>query len=83
MIDDVAAKYGAKIIRTPVGEANVASVMQDRAALIGGEGNGGVILPSVTHVRDSLVGMVMMLEMLAESQATLSEHIKNIPVYPI
>ena len=54
MLDDVAARHGARVIRTAVGEANVVEAMKREGALAGGEGNGGVIWPRVTYVRDSL-----------------------------
>src|SRR5690606_2078438 len=48
MIDDVAARYGARIVRSPVGEANVVAAMREHHAILGGEGNGGVIWPQIT-----------------------------------
>ncbi len=83
MIDDIASRYGAQVLRTPVGEANVASVMQKEAALAGGEGNGGVIYPPVTLVRDSLVGMALVLEMLARRRLPLSDIVREVPSYAI
>lgn len=83
MIDDVAARLGATVIRTPVGEANVAAAMRRCGALIGGEGNGGVIWPRVAYVRDSLGGIGLILDMLARRQATLSALVAQLPTYAI
>lgn len=83
MIDDIAARVGGTVHRTPVGEANVAKGMRDHGARLGGEGNGGIILAEVSQVRDSLVGMAMLLEMLAEHKRSLSEVVASIPAYAI
>ncbi len=83
MIDDLAEQYGARVIRTPVGEANVAAAMREHEAIVGGEGNGGIIWPKVIHVRDSLVGMALILEMLAKRKQPLSTIAGEIPTYAI
>lgn len=83
MIDDIAANVGAKVLRTAVGEANVAAGMAQSGSTIGGEGNGGVIWPKVSGVRDSLVGMAILLEMLAKRGKPLSELVKLTPTYAI
>lgn len=83
MIDDVAAMFGAAVLRTAVGEANVAAAMQQHRMIIGGEGNGGVILPAVSYVRDSLVGMALILEMLAVASQTVGQAVRRIPGYCI
>ena len=83
MIDDVAAKHGAVVHRTAVGEANVAAAMRKHGAIIGGEGNGGVILPPVTFVRDSITGMALVLEMLARQGRPVSAIVNDIPRYAI
>ena len=56
----------ARVVRTPVGEANVVEAMMRTTRVIGGEGNGGVIDPRVVPVRDSLVGMAYVLQLMAE-----------------
>ena len=82
MIDDLAARYpGATVIRTPVGEANVAAAMQQSGAMIGGEGNGGVIFPKVCFVRDSLSAMTLVLSLLAAEGRPLSEIVAELPRY--
>ncbi len=83
MVDDLAGRFGAEVIRTPVGEANVAAAMQREGALAGGEGNGGVIYPPVTLVRDSLIGMALVLEMLAVTGKPLSALVREVPSYAI
>ncbi len=89
MLDDVAARYGGRVIRTPVGEANVVEVMKREHALAGGEGNGGVIWPRVTYVRDSLSAMGLVLWLLSPSGAgrgtkrKLSEIVASMPRYAI
>lgn len=66
-VDDVAEKYGASTVRTPVGEINVVNGMKESGAVIGGEGSGGVILPALHYGRDSLAGTAITLaNMLAQ-----------------
>ena len=83
MLDDIAAAAGVTVIRTPVGEANVAAAMQKHGCIVGGEGNGGVILPPVTLVRDSLVGMALVLELIAQRGKPLSAITAEVPSYAI
>ncbi|MCK6477093.1 MAG: hypothetical protein L6Q35_09715 [Phycisphaerales bacterium] len=89
MLDDVAGRYGASVLRTAVGEANVVETMKARGALLGGEGNGGSIWPRVTYVRDSLAAMGLVLWLLSPAGAgngrkrKLSEVISGIPTYAI
>lgn len=73
MIDDIAAKAGCRVIRTPVGEANVADAMVQNNCVIGGEGNGGIIDLRVGPIRDSLVGMALTLQLMAETGKTVSQ----------
>ena len=73
MIDDVAEKAGGHVIRTAVGEANVAAAMLENDCIIGGEGNGGVIDLRVGPVRDSLVGIALILQLMAETGKTISQ----------
>jgi len=73
MIDDVAEKEGGKVIRTAVGEANVAAAMLENDCIIGGEGNGGVIDLRVGPVRDSLVGIALVMQLMAETGKTISQ----------
>ena len=73
MIDDIAEHAGCTVIRTPVGEANVANAMVEHNCVIGGEGNGGIIDLRVGPIRDSLVGMALVLELLAETGKMVSQ----------
>lgn len=82
-IEDIAETYGAKVIRTAVGEINVAKKIIESNAIIGGEGSGGVILPMVHTGRDSLVGIALSLSALAEFNGTISEKRKELPHYEI
>jgi phosphomannomutase len=72
MIDDIAYKANSQVMRTAVGEANVASAMLEHDCIIGGEGNGGVIDLRVGPVRDSLVGIALVLQLMAETGKTIS-----------
>jgi phosphomannomutase len=81
MIDDIAQKAGGQVIRTPVGEANVANTMLEHNCIIGGEGNGGVIDLRVGPVRDSLVGMALVLQLMAETGKTVSQLVGEIGSY--
>jgi phosphomannomutase len=81
MIDDVAGKAGGRVIRTAVGEANVASAMLDHDCIIGGEGNGGVIDLRVGPVRDSLVGIALVMQLMAETEKTISQLVDEIGGY--
>ena len=81
MVDDIAAAAGVKVFRAPTGEANVAEAMQREGCIFGGEGNGGVIEPRVAPVRNSLVGIAMILQYLAETGKPLSHLVAKIPSY--
>jgi phosphomannomutase len=81
MVDDIASKFKSTVIRTPVGEANVAAAMMDHQAVIGGEGNGGVIDPRIGPVRDSLIGMTLILELMTRTGKTISQIVSAIPKY--
>jgi len=73
MIDDVAEKAGGQVVRTAVGEANVAAAMFEHDCIIGGEGNGGVIDLRVGPVRNSLVGIALVLQLMTETGKTVSQ----------
>lgn len=81
MIDVVAARYGQPCHRSPVGEAHVVAAMRSAGAVIGGEGNGGVILPELHAGRDGLVGSAIILSALARSGRKLSELADALPRY--
>ena len=81
VVEDIAQQYGCACIRTPVGEANVVAGMRSIDAVIGGEGNGGVIDPRVGWIRDPYIGMATILQLMAESGRTLSELVAALPTY--
>ncbi len=81
--EDIASKHGSVCHRAAVGEANVADRMLEVGAVIGGEGNGGVIDPRVGLVRDPFIGMGLILNLMAESGRKLSELVAELPVYHI
>jgi phosphomannomutase len=83
MLDDIAAKFSGSVVRTPVGEANVVQAMLKENAIIGGEGNGGVIDPRIVPGRDSLVGMAYVLNLMADSGKTISQLVAELPKYEI
>jgi phosphomannomutase len=83
LVEDIATKFGCACHRSAVGEANVAAKMREVGALIGGEGNGGVIDPRVGYVRDPFVGMAMVLHLMAETGKKLSELVSELPAYTI
>jgi phosphomannomutase len=83
MIDDIAGKCGGKVVRTPVGEANVVQAMLREGAIIGGEGNGGVIDPRIVPGRDSLVGIAYVLSLMATSGKSISQLVSEMPRYEI
>lgn len=81
MSADIAEKYGSPCYRTKIGEPNVVEGMIKYNAIIGGEGNGGVIYPTVNFVRDSFTTLSLVLELLAERNQTVSELIATLPKY--
>ena len=83
IVDDVAREAGARVVRAPVGEVNVAVRMRTEGAAIGGEGNGGVILSEVHLGRDAPVGVALLLQMLLEDNAPLSAIVARYPQYVI
>ena len=83
MLDDVVASTGSRVIRTPVGEANVIDRMLRERAPIGGEGNGGVIDPRIVPGRDSLVGIAYVLALMAATGKTVAQLVAEIPRYEI
>lgn len=81
MIDDIAKIYNSPVHRTKVGEANVGLRLKQSKGVIGGEGNGGVILPELHFGRDALMGTALILSYLAESKLAVSQAIEQIPKY--
>jgi len=82
-IDDVAARHGVESFRSKVGEANVIEVMKEKGAVIGGEGNGGVIYPKVHHGRDAMTGIALLLQYVASSGKSVGELAAVLPDYSV
>jgi phosphomannomutase len=82
ILDDVAAASGSRVVRAPVGEVNVALRMRKEGAVIGGEGNGGVILPDLHLGRDAPLAVALTLQLLHE-HGTLSAVVDSYPRYSI
>jgi phosphomannomutase len=83
VVADAAAAAGVELVRAPVGEVNVALKMKAVGASIGGEGNGGVILPDLHLGRDAPVGAALLLELLADDGRPLSKIVADRPRYAI
>jgi phosphomannomutase len=77
--EKLALALGCPVYRTPVGEINVVERMIAEKALLGGEGNGGVIDPRVGYVRDSFAGMALILDLMAQSGLSLSRLVSALP----
>ncbi len=82
-LKDITERYNGQYFPAKVGEVNVVAKMKEVGAVIGGEGNGGVILPDLHYGRDSLVGTALILALLAERDITLCELRKTYPDYVI
>ena len=78
---DVTAKHGGTYTASSVGEVNVVAAMKANNAIIGGEGNGGIILPESHYGRDALVGIALFLSLLSEKQISVSALKKTYPLY--
>jgi phosphomannomutase len=83
VVQDVADAAGVELIRAPVGEINVARRMEQAGAVVGGEGNGGVILPDVQLTRDAAVAAALVLQLLLEDGRKLSEIVAGHTGYTI
>ena len=83
IVSDIARNNDCPVVLTPVGEVNVVEKMLEEDAIIGGEGNGGVILTKVDPGRDAAVGIAIVLEALAQIRGGLSTLVDAIPTYHI
>lgn len=81
MVEKVAERWSGRVLRTPVGEVHVSLRMMADHAVVGGEGNGGVILPEAHFGRDGAVGMALVLELLADRGITASAAARGLPRY--
>ena len=78
-VDLVAARHGATVVRTPVGQAYVSEAMIENGAVVGGEGSGGVIVPRVQLTHDSAAAVGLILEHLARTGECISELAARLP----
>jgi len=76
---EVVSRFGCALFQSKIGEVNVTEEMQKQNAVIGGEGNGGVIYPRLNFARDSLVGMALILHLLARTGQTITELVNSLP----
>ncbi|HEV8382495.1 MAG TPA: phosphoglucosamine mutase [Gemmatimonadales bacterium] len=83
VVEDAAREFGAKVVRAPVGEVHVARKMIDLKAVIGGEGNGGVMYPALHVGRDAPVAGALVLSLLAREQVAVSKLVARAPRYTI
>ncbi len=83
VVEDVARAFDVPFARAPVGEVNVARRMQAEGAVVGGEGNGGVILSALHYTRDAPLAAALILQHLADEGGTLSEAAGRWPAYAI
>jgi phosphomannomutase len=83
VVEDAAKEFGAEVVRAPVGEAHVARQIIERKAVIGGEGNGGVMYPALHVGRDAPVAGALVLSLLARERVQVSELIARAPQYTI
>lgn len=79
--EDIAKKYDVQLFRSKVGEINVAEMMKQHNCVIGGEGNGGIILPDLHFTRDAPMGMALILSYMAKTKKRISELANLIPDY--
>jgi len=80
-LSDVTAKHGQSYTASAVGEVNVVNAMKETSAVIGGEGNGGIIFPELHYGRDSLVGVALFLSLYAERKLKMTELRDSYPQY--
>lgn len=81
VVENIARKYAVEVFRTPVGEAHVVDMMLKEKGVIGGEGNGGVIYPTLHPGRDAPLGMALILQLLADRDVSLREQLDRYPPF--
>jgi len=81
VIEKIAQKHAADVYRTPVGEAHVVDLLLRKGAVIGGEGNGGVIYPTLHPGRDAPLGMALILQLLTDRGVSLREQLEQYPPF--
>ncbi|MCD6472323.1 phosphoglucosamine mutase [Candidatus Aerophobetes bacterium] len=80
-LDDIAREFKCKVMRTRIGDVNVSKCMKEHNAVIGGEGNGGVIIPQVHYARDGMAAIALILEYITKSNKTVSALANELPKY--
>ncbi len=80
-LDEIAREFGCEVIRTKVGDIWVSSLMKEKGAVIGGEGNGGVIIPQINYARDGIAAIALLLEYLAQENKPMSQLVDTLPQY--
>lgn len=83
VIDDIAKKYECNVLRTKVGEVNVSKVLIESKCIIGGEGNGGIIMPEIHPGRDAVLGAALVLQYIFEKDMLISYLKESLPQYVI
>ena len=81
VVEQVARSHAVDVYRSPVGEVHVVDLMLKKGAVIGGEGNGGVIYPELHPGRDAPLGMALILQLLAERELSLSQQVAKYPPF--
>jgi phosphomannomutase len=81
VIDDIVKRRKCRLLKSKIGEINVTELMMQENAVIGGEGNGGVIYPAVNMGRDSFTGMALIMHLLAQSARPVSQIVARLPRY--
>ena len=82
-LDEVVGQFNCPIERTQIGDIHVSRRMKEKKAVIGGEGNGGVILPQIHYARDGIAAIALLLEYLAETNESISKLADHLPHYYI
>lgn len=78
-VDQIAARYGASVVRTPVGQAYVSEAIVEHHAVLGGEGSGGIVVPEVHPTHDSAAAIGLILERLARDGEAVSDFVVQLP----
>ncbi|HEV7398344.1 MAG TPA: phosphoglucosamine mutase [Pyrinomonadaceae bacterium] len=78
-IDQIAARYGGSVLRTPVGQTYISEAMIESNAVLGGEGSGGVTVPELHATHDSAAAVGLILEGLARNGQSISELVQDLP----
>jgi len=83
LVEKVAARHGARVVRTPVGQAYISEAILEHGAVLGGEGNGGVAVPEVQATHDSAAAAALLLEHLARTGLSLGALVAGLPVVAV